>query len=182
MVSLWYFTTVSMSDPALMRTRMYLILILTAAIPLLLFLILKVLKVVQSVHLEAARERMTPLALYCILIIILLRGVFRDGLHQPLYYFFVGVLLASMVALALTIVHYKMSLHMLAMGGALGFIFMISIYLGTSFLYTMITLILASGVTASSRLYMKAHKGHELWFGLGIGLFSQVIVGSYYSL
>jgi hypothetical protein len=182
LVSLWYFVEVSMSDPNMMRTKMYLILILTAAIPLLLFLILKVLKAVSSIHLEAARERITPLLLYCILLIILVRGVFKDGSHQPLYYFFIGVLMASFVALALALVRYKISLHMLAMGGALGFVLMLSINLGITFLNTIVFLIIASGITASSRLLVKAHEGHELWFGIALGLASQVIAASYYIL
>lgn len=180
LVSFWYFLEISLSDPGVMKTKMYLILILTAAIPLLIFVILKTLKIVTSVHLGAIKERITPLAAYCVLLIILVRGVFRDGLHQPLYYFFVGVFMASMVALVLAVARYKISLHMLAMGGALGFVIMVSINLGLPLLWTIISLVLLSGITASSRLYMKAHKGHELWFGMGLGFASQIIVGSYY--
>lgn len=182
LVSLWYFLEVSMSDPALMRTKMYLILILTAAIPILLFLVLKILKAVTTIHLSEVRERITPLICYCVLLIILLRGVFRDGLHQPLYFFFIGTLMASFVSLALAIVRYKISLHMLAAGGALGFVLLISYKLSLPMLYTIMVIIMASGITASSRLFMKAHKGHELWFGIGIGFISQIIVGSYYTI
>jgi hypothetical protein len=71
---------------------------------------------------------------------------------------------------------------MLAMGGALGFVLMLSINLGITFLNTIVFLIIASGITASSRLLMKAHEGHELWFGIALGLASQVIAASYYIL
>lgn len=180
LVSYWYFIVVSLSDPSVMRTKMYLILILTAAMPLLIFIILKTLKIVTSVHLAAIKERITPLAAYCILLLILIRGVFRDGMHQPLYYFFVGVFMASIVALVLAVARYKVSLHMLAMGGALGFVIMASINLALPLIGSIIALVLMSGITASSRLLMKAHKGHELWFGMGLGFASQIIVGAYY--
>jgi hypothetical protein len=103
-------------------------------------------------------------------------------MHQPLYYFFIGTIMASFVSLALAVIRYKVSLHMLAAGGALGFVLLISVKLGMPMLYSIMVLIMVSGVTASSRLYMKAHQGHELWFGMGIGLLSQIVVGSYYVL
>lgn len=179
LVSLWYFTTVSFSDPNETRLKMYLILILSAAIPLLLFIILKVVGAVSSIHLSAVQERITPLILYCILLLIIIRGVFTDGLHKPLYLFFIGVLMASMVSTVLSFARYKISLHMLAMGGMLGFVVMLSIHLGIPFLNTILVIVLLSGLTASSRLYLKAHVGHELWFGICVGFLSQVLIGSY---
>ncbi len=182
LVSLWYFSLVSMSDPRVMRNKMYLILILTTAIPLILFMILKVIKAVRSIHLEDTRERILPLILYIFLLILLIKGVFKNELNQPLHYFFVGIVMASLVSLVLAIARYKISLHMIGMGGALGFVVMLHVNLGGSFSYNIILLVLLSGITASSRLYMKAHKGHELWFGMALGLASQLIVGANYTL
>lgn len=145
-------------------------------------MILKVIKAVRSIHLEDARERFLPLLLYIFLLIILIKGVFKNELNQPLHYFFVGIVMASLVALVLAVARYKISLHMMGMGGALGFIVMLHVHLGSSFLYIIMLLILLSGITASSRLYMKAHKGHELWFGMGVGILSQFIMGAYYTI
>ncbi len=180
LVSLWYFNYADFYDPEQARYKLYLITLLTAAIPLLIYLVLKILKLVRSVHLETPRERIIPLGIYAALLVILLRSVFSDFLHLSLYYFFLGVLAATVVAGVLSIVRYKISLHLMAMGGMLGFSLTMAIIAGIPLMYYIIGIIIASGLTASSRLYMKAHKGHELIFGFLVGLVAQLTMAQYY--
>lgn len=179
LVSLWYFNFNYYSDVESVRLKLYLIVILTAAIPLLIYTILKILGIVKSVHLSTTKERITPLLVHIILLLILLRGVFRDGLHLSLYYFFLGTFIATLVATLITMFRYKISLHLLACGGVLGFLIMLSFTQGMSLLLPMAVIGMVSGFTATSRLSMKAHKGHELIFGFSIGLISQVLAFSY---
>jgi hypothetical protein len=179
LVSLWYFNFSYYSDAESVKLKLYLIVILTAAIPLLIYTILKILGIVQSVHLSTTKERITPLLVYLVLMLILLRGAFRDGLHLSLYYFFIGTFIASLVATLMTIFRYKISLHLLACGGVLGFLIMLSFTQGMSLLLPMALIGIISGLTATSRLSMQAHKGHELIFGFTIGLISQVLAFSY---
>ncbi len=180
LVSLWYFNYADFYDPEQARYELYLITLLTAAIPLLIYLILKVLKLVRSIHLESARERVIPLGIYTALLIILLRSVFNDFSHLALYYFFLAVLAATIVAGVLSIARYKISLHLMAMGGMLGFSITLTIVAGIPMLYYILGIIIASGLTASSRLYMKAHRGHELVFGFLVGLVAQLTMAQYY--
>lgn len=180
LVSLWYFLFVSYSDSALVELKMYLILILTAVVPLLIFAILKMLGVVQSVHLPDIKERITPLTAYSLLLLTLIRSGFNDGTHAPLYYFFVGVFIATVVALVLSVLKYKMSLHMMAMGGALGFAMMLHYSIKLPNILLIALLFILAGLTATSRLSMKAHKGHELLFGFCVGLMAQIMTGIYF--
>lgn len=180
-ISFWYFQTMSVADPAESKHTMYLILILTAAIPLAIFWSLKALKIVSSVHLSTPKERLTPLACYCILIIILLRTTFLIQDHLSLYIFFVGVLLSSMVAFFLAIFKFKISLHLMAIGGTLGFMLMLAIVMGVSVFYLILVLVVVAGITASSRLYLKAHDGIELTFGFLTGIVAQVLAMSYFA-
>jgi hypothetical protein len=140
---------------------------------------LKILGIVNSIHLSSTRERITPLLVYMILLVILLRGAFRDGLHLSLYYFFIGTLIATLVATLMTVLSYKISLHLMATGGVLGFLIMLSFIQGISLLLPMALMGVISGLTATSRLSMEAHKGHELIFGFAVGLVSQVLAFSY---
>jgi hypothetical protein len=179
LASLWYFNFSYYSDAESVRLKLYLIVILTAAIPLLIYTILKILGIVQSVHLTTTKERITPLLVYLVLLLILLRGTFRDGFHSSLYYFFLGTFIATLVATLITFLRYKISLHLLACGGVLGFLIMLSFIEGMSLLSPMAFVGIISGLTATSRLSMQAHKGHELIFGFSIGLISQILAFSY---
>lgn len=180
LVSLWYFLFASFSDGQVIELKMYLILILTAVIPMLIFAILKLLGVVESVHLPHIKERITPLAAYAILLLILIRGGFKDGMHLPLYYFFIGVLIATIVAAVLATVKYKISLHMMAMGGAIGFALMLHASIELPGILWIAALFIIAGLTGTSRLSMKAHVGHELIFGFFTGLFAQIVSGAYF--
>ncbi|WOI22030.1 MULTISPECIES: hypothetical protein [Nonlabens] len=179
-VALWYFLNVSFTDGTIIELKMYLILVLTAVLPMLIFAILKLLGVVKSIHLPHIRERRTPLATYAILLLILIRGGFNDFTDLPLYYFFVGVLIATIVAFVMTIARYKLSLHMMAMGGVIGFSIMLHASIETPSVLSIAILFILSGLTATSRLSMKAHKGHELLFGFITGLIAQITTGIYF--
>lgn len=180
LVALWYFLNVSFTDGLIIELKMYLILVLTAVLPMLIFAILKLLGVVKSIHLLDIKERRTPLAAYAILLLILIRGGFNDLTDLPLYYFFVGVLIATIVAFIMSIVHYKLSLHMMAMGGMIGFALMLHASLKIPSGFYIAILFIVAGLTATSRLSMKAHKNNELLFGLFTGLIAQIMTGIYY--
>ncbi len=179
LVSYWYFIYVSFYEGAQIQNVMYLILIFTAAIPLLIYSLLKLFRAVESIHLSTTKERITPLIAYILLLLILLRTTFVNREPSGLYYFFIGVLLATVVATVLSALKYKISLHMMALGGAMGFVLVLTLILGIPFLYQLIFLSLLAGITGSSRLVMKAHRGHELVFGLATGFVCQIVSGSY---
>ncbi len=67
----------------------------------------------------------------------------------------------------------------MATGGVLGFLIMLSFIQGINLLFPMALMGIVSGLTATSRLSMEAHKGHELIFGVAVGLISQVLAFSY---
>lgn len=179
LVSLWYFNFSYYSDAESVRLKLYLIVILTAAIPLLIYTILKILGIVKSIHLSTTSERITPLIVYGILLLMLLRSSFTDGLHLSLYNFFLGTLIATIVATILTSFRYKISLHLMATGGTLGFLIMLSFTQGIDLLLPISIIAIVCGLTATSRLSMKAHNGHQLVFGFLLGIVSQLLAFSY---
>ncbi len=180
LVSVWFFSYAdSLQNPTIVL-KLYMIAVLTAAIPLVIYTLLKVTKMVDSVHLSSTKERLIPLAIYAMLIIVLLRGVFNDGRHLPLYYFFIGLLMATIVALVMALFKFKISLHMMGIAGILGFVIMISVLGNIPLTYWIIGLCVASGLTATSRLYMEAHSPMELAFGTIAGLFIQISIAYSY--
>lgn len=179
LVSIWYYNISYYSNADSVKLQLYLIVILTAAIPLFIYGILKILGIVKSVHLSTTRERITPLIVYAILLIMLLKSTFVNGLNIPLYNFFLGTLIATLVATILVTIKYKISLHLMATGGTLGFLIMLSYTSGINLLKEIAVLGIICGLTATSRLSMKAHNDHQLIFGFLLGLVSQILAFSY---
>lgn len=97
-----------------------------------------------------------------------------------LYYFFLGILISTITCLALALVKFKASIHMI---GAAGF-FMFAIALGIHFKInintTLIIMCIALGSIATSRLHLKAHNNAELIIGFFVGLLPQLIILNYW--
>ncbi|AZQ43430.1 hypothetical protein [Nonlabens ponticola] len=179
-VSIWYLSYQGINQEPSLDFKMYMIVVVTMVLPLLAYTALKILKKVDSIHLPNVKDRLIPLVVYCILIIFLLKGILDDDTDFALYYFYVGILMSSVAALVLGIVHFKCSLHMMAVAGATTFIIMLAIVLELNLIYLITSLILIAGLTATSRLSMKAHDGYELAIGTALGIIPQVIVSIYY--
>ena len=181
MGSLYYFSiTTRYSTPAFTSSRLLSIGILTAVVPLVIFQMLKVVGIVSSIHLPKVSERKTPLMAYCILLVLVLRGVLTHGVFPELYYFFLGILFSALTALFLAIVRFKASLHLMSMGGLLVFLLSSSLYYGINPLLTLIPAVICTGALATSRLLVKAHTVIELSIGFCIGTIPQVLVIAYY--
>lgn len=178
--SLYYFFSVSYSNYEVITIKIYLIAILTVLVPLLIYFFLKIVGATSSIHLPIVKERVTPLAAYAVLILILVRNGFSNGSHLPLYYFFLAVMLSTFTALLLAVFKYKVSLHLLSMGGLMGFGLMLNASFGNPSAVVIAILAIVTGLTATSRLSMKAHVGHELIFGFFLGLIPQITIGSYF--
>lgn len=152
--------------------------IVTIAIPIVLFFLLKNFGVLTSIHLKKVKERKVPLMLQCILLLLLLKFVFHPYDDTALYYFILGVLFTTLTALILVFFSFKVSLHQMAVAGLCVFIIMLSIHYEINLLYWIAFALFVNGWVASSRLYTKSHTSIELIIGFCIGAFPQVILVS----
>jgi hypothetical protein len=71
---------------------------------------------------------------------------------------------------------YKISAHMVGVGGLLGSLLIISFVFKFNAIPVIAFLFLLSGTIASSRLYLKAHSRDEIYSGFALGMFTQVMV------
>lgn len=180
LVSIWFFSYSSSIEYPTIVLKIYLIAILTVGVPLFLYGVLKVLKLAHSMELSTTKERLIPLVVYGILIISIIRFGFDDGRPQPLYFFYIGILLSTIIALILAMFQFKISLHMMAISGAFAFLIILSVYLQIDLIFYLVGLAIAMGLTATSRLFMKAHSPAELVFGTVMGIAVQIVVAAYY--
>ncbi|MEO8234959.1 MAG: hypothetical protein ABI549_06045 [Flavobacterium sp.] len=93
-----------------------------------------------------------------------------------LFYFFLGSIISSVIALLLVYLKKKASLHMLGISSLTVFCISCCIHFQVREVLIISLLLLCNGLVASSRLYMKAHTTKELVLGYLIGLFPQLLL------
>lgn len=156
------------------------VVILTILLPLSVYYLLKATGHVKSFTEATINERKFPILLQATFLFLLLR--FSGFIEElpALYFFFLGGLIASIIAFVLTFLNFKVSLHMIGVCSLLAFVISLLIYLNKDLIALIALMIVVVGNVASSRLYMKSHNYTELFAGALIGLFSQVLLWRFY--
>lgn len=121
-------------------------------------------------------QRKIPLVIQIALLTTLIFKSFTLEICPELYYFFLGSILSSAVALLLVFYKRKISLHMLGIASLTVFCISCLIHFGIKNVYFVVALLLCNGLIASSRLEMKAHTTTELTLGYLIGLIPQLLL------
>lgn len=156
------------------------LLILTVILPILLYFLLKTIGKVKSIYLKTANERILPLILNCIVIIIVTQRILTPTQIIELYYFFIGILISSMVCLMLAVFKFKASIHMISVSGVFMFFVALSIHFSININGTLCLMAILIGAVATSRLHLKAHTYKELIMGVFVGVIPQLILVSYW--
>lgn len=162
------------------QAKLISLIILTVALPILLYFLLKTLGKVKSIHLENTNERILPLVLNCIVIILVIQRILTPSQIIELYYFFVGILFSTMACLILAIAKFKASIHMIAVSGVFMFFVALSIHFSINLNGALSLMIIIIGAIATSRLHLKAHTYKELIMGIFIGIIPQLILIRYW--
>jgi membrane-associated phospholipid phosphatase len=121
-------------------------------------------------------QRRIPLLLHIILLLILVTNTITKDIIPELFYFFIGSIISSLIALILVYFEKKISLHMLGISSLTAFCISSCIHFQVYEIQFISILLFCNGLVASSRLYMKAHSTNELILGYLIGLLPQMIV------
>ncbi len=150
--------------------------ILTIILPILLYFLLKTLGRVNSIYLRSTKERIIPLILNAIVIILVIQRVLRPDPYIELYYFFVGILISTLTCLILAFFKFKASIHMIAISGVFMFFIALSIHFNININGTLALMCIVTGAVATSRLHLKAHTYPELIMGIVVGVFPQLIL------
>ena len=156
------------------------IFILTVIIPIISFLILKNLGLAKSIFLPGVKERVYPLLINLGLLLMVLFKVIPNNYTEELFFFFVGLVGATLAILLALMFKVKCSLHMSGMGSLLMFLIALSIHFETNITLAISIFTLATGLTATSRLYFKAHSKAELVIGFFIGFLCQLLTLRYW--
>ena len=154
--------------------------ILTIALPILVFFLLKTLGKAQSIYLKDVKERSLPLAINCGILIIILFRIFPNHQIIELHFFFVAILMSTITCFILALLKFRARLHMTAITGIFTFFLMIAIEYSININGTIALMFIITGAIASSRIHLKAHSNLELIVGCFIGIIPQIIVINYW--
>ncbi|MFH4968492.1 hypothetical protein V8G61_09840 [Gaetbulibacter sp. M240] len=163
-----------------MRAKLISLGILTIILPILIYFLLNTIRKANSIYLKTTKERILPLALNSLIILIILKRIITPTQIIELYYFFVGILISNITCLILAIMKFKASIHMIAVSGVFMFFIAISIHFSININGTLALMVVILGAVATSRLHLKAHNATELILGFFIGLLPQLILVKYW--
>jgi membrane-associated phospholipid phosphatase len=131
---------------------------------------------IDSMMVTKVAQRKTPLVLHIVLLTVLITKSITKDTFPELFYFFLGSIISSIVALILVYFHKKTSLHMLGMAALTVFCISCCIHFQVREVVFISLLLFCNGLVASSRLFMKAHSTKEVILGYLIGLFPQLLL------
>ncbi|HNP67884.1 MAG TPA: hypothetical protein PKH16_08280 [Aequorivita sp.] len=173
---LYFNVTPRYLEPELMRANLFAIAIITIFIPLVVFFLLKNLRIVETIYLKDVRERKFPLMIQCILLLLIIKMIFDPYEDPELYYFYVGMLFSAFSALVMVLFRIKVSLHQMGVAGILMFLVGLSAHFKINLLVTISFFLFVNGWVASSRLNSDSHTYSELGIGLLLGAIPQLIL------
>ena len=137
-------------------------------LPLLSVFILLLTKKIDSLEMPKKEERFLPIlfaSIWMILGFYFMKEIFSYAPIMKSIY--LGAIYVMLIALLIT-KKWKISLHMLAIGGATGVLIMLEFLFGQNLMLLLIT-ILISGILGFSRLSLKAHSLNQIYAGFIVG-------------
>ena len=137
-------------------------------LPLLSVFILLLAKKIDSLEMPKKEERFLPIlfaSIWMILGFYFMKEIFSYAPIMKSIY--LGAIYVMLISLLIT-KKWKISLHMLAIGGATGVFIMLEFLFGQNLMLLLIT-ILISGILGYSRLSLKAHSLNQIYAGFIVG-------------
>ena len=163
------------------KTLIIIVVIFTVVLPIIILLLLLRLTRVKSLEMQTIKERNLPL-FYTILMMILGFIFFKKIAFLSIH--LCAIYLSGIIVLIIAFLitkKWKISLHMLGVGAALGSFINMNIVFGNLYHWILI-LIVVSGLLAYSRLELRAHNKKQIYSGFILGCILQSTLTLHFSL
>ena len=146
----------------------------TFLIPLLISLLLLNRKIINSLEMETQKERVIPYTFTIIFYVFTLFMIKRAPIPPIIFNFIIGATLSVIIAFIVNI-KWKISAHMIGIGGLVGALICISMMLEIYITPYIIFALIVAGLVGSSRLILKAHTQLQIYVGFVVGITCQII-------
>lgn len=160
-----------------LELRFFMVFWWTAFFPAFVVFLLWQLKFSDSIFLRTQKERIVPFIVTMIFywwMYYLSRSKEFNDQPEVLKFFFFGIFIST--SLGVIINNYiKISLHAMAMGGALAAIILFAFFYETQITLAISISVLLTGIVCSSRLLVSDHTNTEIYTGLFVGIVCQLI-------
>ena len=143
--------------------------VFTITLPVITALLFKLFGLIDSVFMKTTKERMWPFIITLILYYMGYQLFNKIQVPQSLNLLMIGTISVISVAIIITI-RWKISIHMLGIGGVIGAIIGISQRFQFDHSLLLIVLFLFAGLIGYSRLKTKSHNFQQIYIGFIIGL------------
>jgi hypothetical protein len=148
---------------------------LTFAMPVMMIFMMYRRGIITSMQMEIRSERFYPLLLTTIFWTIGYILMSRTGLPVIYYQYLLGGIAALVIAMIVN--HFwKISLHMLGMGGLTGVFLGFSLRIGVDIFLLISVLILLSGLVGYARLKVNSHNPPQVYVGYIVGVILMIVV------
>lgn len=147
----------------------------TFVLPSLNIFLMYKLKRIQSITLSNQHERTFPYIMTAIFYFGLFYLFFDLRIWETIK-IFVFCAGSAILLTALINLKYKISAHMVGIGGIVGMMLSLVILLNYDLMLYIILGVIASGMVGASRLYLKEHTPAQVYYGFLLGVFCQFIL------
>jgi len=140
-------------------------------IPVFLLIVFKRMGLVNSLSLQSSEDRTYPFLVTLVFYFITYYMLKQIQIHSIYHIVALGASILVGVAMLINFI-FKISIHMTAMGGAVGAFLALSLIYQMDIPWLIIMIIICAGIVGTSRLILRAHKAQEVYAGflLGVGL------------
>lgn len=142
--------------------------------PVIFVLLLKALKFIDSIHLDHQKSRIIPL-IGTMVFYFWCNEIFRNIEANQFIRIYILGSFWGIIAVFMTNIFLKVSMHTSAMGGAITMgVLQLIIFPSLLNLLILLGIFLIAGIVGTCRLYLKAHSQIELWVGYAVGILIQL--------
>ena len=159
----------------LKRATLLLISISTFIIPLLISLLFINKRLINSLEMETRKERILPYSFTILFYIFTMFIIKKAPLPPIIFDFVIGATLSVVLAFIINF-RWKISAHMIGIGGLIGALISIALLLKVYLTPFIIAGFLIAGLLGSSRLILQAHTPAQIYTGFVLGILCQFIV------
>jgi hypothetical protein len=142
--------------------------ICTLGVPLVFIPIYFYRNVIKSVEMNESQERIIPLMVTAGLFYLAYHMLINSVVPRALQVFLLGATFSVIATLLITL-KWKISAHMVGLGGIVGLIVSISIIFHSNVMAYLILFIILSGIVGTARLLLNSHSPAQVYTGFFLG-------------
>ena len=150
------------------------LLVVTFAMPAIMIYMMQRKGVITSLQMDIRSERFYPLLLTAIFWGLGYTLINRTGLPVIYYQYLLGGIVAILVSMTINF-FWKISLHMVGMGGLTGVFLVLSMRMGVDIFPLLAFVILLSGIVGYARLKVNSHNPPQVYTGYIVGVVLMIL-------